>query len=85
MGRRASAWLVWSLASLSVVMLVASVALYVLARAAQEEASSGLGASRAVIDLLVGVPVLAFPLVGALIASLKERNRRCRCCEQCWL
>jgi len=72
MSPHASSWLAWSLAGSSVVMFVASVALFVLARSAQVPGS--LSASRTVIDLLVGVPVLAFPLVGALIASRRPYN-----------
>jgi hypothetical protein len=47
-------------------MFVFSVALYALARSAQ--APSSLVASRTLIDLVACVPVLAFPVVGALIA-----------------
>jgi len=69
MSTRAAAWLAWSLAGLSVVMFVVSVALYVLVRAAQEAPSSDtLG------DLLIYVIFLAFPIVGALIASRRPRN-----------
>jgi hypothetical protein len=72
---RAAARLAWSLAALSIVMFLASVAFFfVLARAAQAEAPSGLATSRSIIDLLVSVPFLAFPLVGALIASRRPRN-----------
>ena len=69
---RAAAWLAWSLAGLSLAMFVSGVTLYVLARAAQVPSSSD--ASRTVIELLVSVPVLAFPVVGALIASRRPRN-----------
>ena len=72
MSARPAPWLAWSLAGLSVVMFLASGALYVLARSAQ--VPSGSGAGRTVIDLLVSVPVLAFPFVGALIASRRPRN-----------
>jgi hypothetical protein len=71
---RAASWLAWSLAALSVAMFLASVALYVLTRAAQAEAPSSSVASRTVIDQLVSVPVLAFPIVGALIASRRPHN-----------
>jgi hypothetical protein len=74
MSRRAVAWLAWSLAGLTLVTAVASVALEILTPAAQEEASSSFVLSRTVIDLLVGVPFLAFPLVGALIASRRPHN-----------
>ena len=72
MSSRAAAWLAWSLAGLCVAMFLASVALYVLARSAQ--VPSSLGASRTVIDQLVFVPILAFPIVGALIASKRANN-----------
>src|ERR687893_2216715 len=74
MSTRAASWLAWSLAALSVAMFLASVALYVLTRAAQAEAPSSSVASRTVIDQLVSVPVLAFPIVGALIASRRPHN-----------
>jgi hypothetical protein len=73
-GERAAFWLSWSLAGLSVVMFVVSVAFFVLARAAQAEAPSSLVPSRSIIDLLFSVPFLAFPLVGALIASRRAHN-----------
>jgi hypothetical protein len=69
---RAAFWLAWTLAGLSVAMFLASVALHVLARSAQ--VPSSLGASRTLIELLTSVPVLAFPVVGALIASRRPRN-----------
>ena len=69
MSRRAAAWLAWSLASFTLLTAVASVALEILAPAAQEAVPSSFVLSRTVIDLLVGVPFLAFPLVGALGTS----------------
>jgi hypothetical protein len=72
MSTRAASWLAWSLAALSVTMFVSSVALYVLARSAQVPTS--LIASRTVIDLVVSAPVLAFPVVGALIVSKRPKN-----------
>src|SRR3712207_2503417 len=74
MSARAASWLAWSLAALSMVMFLGSVAFFVLTRAAQAEASSSLVTSRSIIDLLVSVPFLAFPLVGALIASRRPHN-----------
>jgi hypothetical protein len=53
-------------------MFLASVALFVLARSAQ--LSGTLGASVTVIDMLTSMLVLAFPIVGALIASRRPRN-----------
>jgi hypothetical protein len=75
MSTRTASWLAWSLAALSMVMFVASVAFFVLTRAAQVEAHSSLVTSRSIIDLLLFfVPFLAFPLVGALIASRRPHN-----------
>jgi hypothetical protein len=53
-------------------MFLASVALFVLARSAQ--LPSTLGDSVTLIDMLTSVPVLAFPIVGALIASRRPQN-----------
>ena len=72
MSARAASWLAWSLAGLSVALFVFSVALYALARSAQ--VPSSLVASRTLIDLVVSVPVLAFPVVGALIAYKRPKN-----------
>jgi hypothetical protein len=69
---RASALLAWSLAGLSLAMFVASITLWVLARSAQ--LPGDLEASVTPIDMLVSVPVLAFPVVGALIASKRSHN-----------
>jgi hypothetical protein len=55
-------------------MFLASVAFVVLIRDAQADAPGGLVTSRSIIDLLVSVPFLAFPLVGALIASRRPHN-----------
>jgi hypothetical protein len=72
MSTRASAWLAWSLAGLCVVMFLASAALYVLARSAQ---SPGNWVTIGTVSELLGyVPFLAFPLVGALIASRRPHN-----------
>lgn len=72
MSHRAAFWLAWSLAALSGVMFLASVALYVLARSAQ--VPSSLSTDLSVSGLLVFVPFLAFPVVGALIASRRPQN-----------
>src|SRR3712207_5064920 len=72
MGARSASRLAWSLAGLSVAIFLASGVLYVLTRSAQ--APSGVGASRTLIEMLVSVPVLAFPVVGALIASRRPHN-----------
>ncbi len=72
MSRRTATWLAWSLAALSVVMFVASVALYSLIRSGP--VPSNLIAGRTLIDPLTSVPALAFPVVGALIASRRPHN-----------
>jgi hypothetical protein len=72
MSTRSAAWLAWSLAGLSVAMFLATVVLFFLARSAP--IPSGSSAGRTVIDLLVSVPFLAYPLVGALVASRRPRN-----------
>jgi hypothetical protein len=64
--------LAWSLAGLSVAMFVISIALYVLIRSVP--VPSNLSAGRTVIDALISVPVLAFPVVGALIASRRPHS-----------
>src|SRR5215208_1987767 len=70
MSTRPSAWLAWALAGLSVAMFLASVVLYVLVRSSQE----GPSTSGALSELLIYVPFLAFPIVGALIASKHPKN-----------
>jgi hydrogenase-4 membrane subunit HyfE len=70
---RAAAWLAWSLAGLSVVMFVATVALtirslYVSPATQPSNSGATLG------DLLLWIPFLAFPIVGALIASKRPTN-----------
>jgi len=72
MSRRVASWLVWSLASLSVAMFVATVVLFFLTRSVQPPSSWGTGGLS--IVLIVLLPFLAFPLVGALIASRRPRN-----------
>src|SRR5215217_748694 len=72
-GTRASSWLAWSLAGLSVVMFVASIPLCLLARSAH--VPSSWGADLSIVGLLLGGGLfLLFPLVGALIASRRQRN-----------
>jgi NADH:ubiquinone oxidoreductase subunit 6 (subunit J) len=70
MSARAAAWLAWSLAGLSVAMFLANVVLYVFAHSSHEASSTGGVLS----DLLFYVPFLAFPIVGALIASRRPYN-----------
>ncbi len=68
----AAAWLAWSLAALSVAMFVAGGVLYVLARSAQ---SSGDWFTIGTIsEIFTFVPYLAFPIVGALVASRRPEN-----------
>ena len=70
--RRAASWLAWALAGLSVAMAAASVALYIAARSVQPPSSWGTGGDSAVLIFLL--PFLAFPMVGALIASRRPKN-----------
>jgi hypothetical protein len=72
MSPRAPARLAWSLAGLSVAIFVASIVLSILAPSAQSP--SNWGAVGMVSDMLVFVSFLAFPLVGALVASRLPRN-----------
>jgi hypothetical protein len=69
---RASKWLAWSLASLTLVMFVATIPLWFLARSA--DLPSNWRADLGVGGLVGGVLFLAFPLVGALIASRRPKN-----------
>jgi hypothetical protein len=72
MRRRASFWLAWSLAGLSVAMFAAgfSFALLILTLSdpVKQISTGSIG------KLLVYVPFLSFPIVGALIASKRPRN-----------
>ena len=72
MSRRVVVGLAWSLAGLSVAMFVGSVVLFVLTRVEQSPGD------RTTIDyfsrLFLYVPFLAFPIVGALVASKRPRN-----------
>src|SRR5215211_6841719 len=72
MSARTGAWLAWSLAALSVIIFMAAIALHVLARSLDSAGEwSTLGAVGQVLGFL---PFLAFPLVGALVASRRPRN-----------
>jgi hypothetical protein len=72
MSRRAASWLAWSLAALSLLMFVAAIALHVLARSLD---SSGQWNTLGTLGKVFGfLPFLAFPLVGALVASRRPRN-----------
>jgi hypothetical protein len=67
---RIASRLAWSLAGLCVAMFLASIVLHVLARASQEPTSTGDTLS----ELLIFLSFLAFPMVGALIASRHPKN-----------
>jgi len=64
--RRPVAWLAWALGGLAVAMFAAGVAFAVL--------SSFVGGAGLSGDFLIFVPYLAFPVVGALIASKRPEN-----------
>jgi len=72
MSARNAAWQTWSLAALSLAVVLASIALSVLARSVYIPCS--WGASTNVGDLLVTLPFLAFLIVGALISSRRPQN-----------
>ena len=69
---RAASWLAWALAGLSAALYLASIPLYALARSAHVSVS--WGADLSVAGLLGWGLFLAFPIVGALIASRHPRN-----------
>jgi hypothetical protein len=72
MSHRTAARLAWSLGALSVAIFVATVVLYFLTLSVQPPASWGTGGFSVVLIFLL--PFLAFPLVGALIASRRPNN-----------
>jgi uncharacterized membrane protein len=72
MSNRANSWLAWWLAGLSVAMFVANVVLYFLTLSVQPPSSWGTGGDSAALILLL--PFLTFPMVGALIASRRPNN-----------
>lgn len=76
MSTRASAWLAWSLAALSVAMFIAGVVLTILtlSDAPAMQPSSDWGTGGALGSLVLFLPFLAFPVVGAIIASRRPRN-----------
>jgi hypothetical protein len=67
-----TAWLAWLLGALSVTMFVATVVLSFLTRSVQPPSSWGTAGVSVV--LIFGVAFLAFPIVGALIASRRPKN-----------
>jgi len=72
MSARAASWLAWSLAGLSFAMFAANIALYILTRATPVPSDWGTGG--VIGNLLIPAPFLAFPIVGALIASRHPHN-----------
>jgi hypothetical protein len=72
MSTRATSWLAWSLAALSVAMFLAGVALYILTLPVQPPTSWGTGGISA--PLWSMLPFLPFSIVGALIASRHPAN-----------
>jgi hypothetical protein len=70
--RRAAALLAWSLAGLTLAIFVATIPLWFLARGA--DLPSSWRADLGVGGLVGGALFLAFPLVGALIASRRPKN-----------
>ena len=70
MSTRTASWPAWSLAGLCVAMFLASVVLHVLAHSSQKPTSS----SDTLSELLIFFSFLAFPIVGALIASRHPKN-----------
>ncbi len=72
MSPRAASWLAWSLAGLSLATFLATAVLDVLIRSAQS--TSPLATVGVVGESLGFVTFLAFPVVGALIASRHPRN-----------
>src|SRR5215216_6468859 len=73
MSTRVAARLAWSLAALCVALFLASVALWFLL-VRSDQASGSLGADLTVAGLLLYLLFLAFPIVGALIASGRPEN-----------
>ena len=69
---RASTWLAWSLACITLALFVVTIPLWFLARSA--DLPSSWRADVGVGGLLGGALFLAFPLVGALIASRRPKN-----------
>jgi hypothetical protein len=72
MRRRVAVRLAWSLAGVSSAMFVGSMVLFVLVRVARSAGEQVTATSLS--DLLVLVPFLAFPIVGALVASKRPEN-----------
>jgi hypothetical protein len=72
MSTRTATWLAWALAALCVAMFVTNAVLNVLVRSTR---SPGDGITFGTVGEVLGfMPLLAFPLVGALIASKRPHN-----------
>jgi hypothetical protein len=73
---RAASWLAWSLAALSVAMFVGGCTLTILSLsdAPATQPSSDWSTASALGGLVLFLPFLAFPLVGALIASRRPKT-----------
>jgi hypothetical protein len=76
MSLRAAAWLAWSLAALSVAMFLVGVVLTIMSLYAgpATRPPSTWGTGGLISGLVIFLPFLAFPLVGALIASKRPQN-----------
>jgi MFS family permease len=72
MSPRVVYWLAWSLAAISLLLCGVGIVLYLATLSVQPPSSWGTGGLSAV--LYVYLPFLAFPLVGALIASRRPEN-----------
>ena len=72
MSTRATSWLAWSLAALSIGMFFVSVALYIVTLPVQPPVSWGTGGVSTPFYALL--PFLSFPIVGALVASRRPTN-----------
>src|SRR5215204_6430626 len=74
MNTRANSWHAWSLAVLSLVLCGAGIILYLATLPVQPPTPSSWGTGGLSAVLYVYLPFLAFPLVGALIASRRPEN-----------
>ena len=72
MSKRTATLIAWSLAGLSLALLAAIVALYIPTRSVYVPSRWGTGGDSAI--LIFWLPFLAFPIVGALIASRHPKN-----------
>ena len=71
MSTRTATWLAWALAGLTLTMVVATAALFVLARSSRVP---GGWSSSTVGDVALFMSFSVFPVIGALIASKRPRN-----------